>query len=121
MKKNDYCFMAGTLVLALAGWAGSHFLLSEKGTEIIVSRNGKQIGAYSLSENQRLTFSDDEGRRNVLVIQEGRAYMEAADCPDGLCVKHKAISDRGESIICLPHRLSAEVSGGSEGTDAVVR
>ena len=72
---------------------------------VVAERNGEVIGSYPLDHNQRLAFTDDEGKRNVLVIQEGKAYMEEADCPDKLCVKQKAIERNGESIICLPHKL----------------
>ena len=35
--------------------------------------------------------------------------MTSADCPDHLCVKQKAISKEGESIICLPNKVIVEV------------
>jgi hypothetical protein len=55
---------------------------------------------------------------NTLVIEGGRARIEAADCPDKLCVKQRAISKAGESIICLPHKLVIRISreSGVDGT-----
>lgn len=35
--------------------------------------------------------------------------MTSADCPDHLCVKKKAISKEGESIICLPNKVVVTV------------
>lgn len=60
---------------------------------------------------------------NLLSISGDEVSMEAADCRDQICVRHRPISEGGESIICLPHRLVAEIVGGSdEGTpDGVVK
>lgn len=49
---------------------------------------------------------------NLISIAEGKVTMEAADCRDQICVHHKPIMSVGESIICLPHRLVVEVTGG---------
>ena len=49
------------------------------------------------------------GGQNRLIIENGRAYMQEADCPDKLCVKQGNISMKGQSIICLPHKVVAEI------------
>ena len=49
---------------------------------------------------------------NLVSITDGSVVMEAADCRDQVCVHHKPVSSKGESIICLPHRLVAEIVGG---------
>ena len=40
--------------------------------------------------------------------------MESADCPDQICVRQKAISKEGESIICLPNKVVVSIVGGEE-------
>ena len=50
--------------------------------------------------------------------------MEEADCPDGTCVRQGAIQTPGETIVCLPHRVTVTIVGNGEGTggvDAVVQ
>ena len=44
-----------------------------------------------------------------LVISDGKADMESADCPNQICVHHSAISHTGETIVCLPNRVVIEV------------
>ena len=61
---------------------------------------------------------------NLISVTDGKVVVEAADCKDQICVRHKPVSSKGESIICLPHRLvveivSDELSGKS--LDGVVR
>lgn len=48
---------------------------------------------------------------NLISVANGIVVVEAADCKDQICVRHKAISSKGESIICLPHRLVVEIVG----------
>ena len=48
---------------------------------------------------------------NLLLIQNGNVQMLAADCPDQICVRHKPVFRAQESIICLPHKLSVEITG----------
>ena len=52
---------------------------------------------------------------NLLSVSASEVLMEAADCRDQICVHHRPISAGGESIICLPHKLVAEIAGGADG------
>ena len=51
---------------------------------------------------------------NLLAVSESGVSMEAADCPDQICVYHIPIRGGGESIICLPHKLAVEILGETE-------
>ncbi len=122
MKKNDFYLAAAVLTAAFILWAAQRFFWASEGERITVTQNGEAVGSYSLREDDILTFTDGAGGRNVLVIRDGEAFMQEADCPDGLCIRQKAISKKGESIICLPHKLAVEVTAGEEAeTDAVTR
>ncbi len=122
MKRNDVYLAAAVTAAAFLLWGILHVFLSSPGQRITVTQDGKVLGTYSLTVENTLTFTDEKGGMNRLVIHGGEAYMEEADCPDKLCMLQKAISGKGESIICLPHRLVVEVTAGEEPeTDAVVR
>lgn len=61
-----------------------------------------------------LTLTVPEGASyNLLSVSSSGVSMEAADCPDQICVHHIPIMREGESIICLPHRLVVEIKGGN--------
>ncbi len=51
---------------------------------------------------------------NLLAVSASGVSMEAADCPDQICVHHIPISGDRENIICLPHKLVAEIRAGGE-------
>ena len=53
---------------------------------------------------------------NLLSVTDGKVVVEAADCKDQICVRHKPVSSKGESIICLPHRLVVEIVGNPNAT-----
>ena len=55
------------------------------------------------------------------VVEGGAIRMTSSACPDHLCVRQGAISSVGQSILCLPNRVSItmEGDGGDGGPDAV--
>lgn len=72
--------------------------------------DGKVYGTYPLSKDDTIEIKNVDGDvTNTLVIKDGVADVTAADCPDHLCVKQKAISKEGESIICLPNKVVVTV------------
>ena len=100
----------------------------------LFSNNGDQGGAVTirvggvvdqvlpLSVDREVTIAQTDGRQvNTLAVSGGQVRMIYADCPDGLCLKHKPARLTGEMIVCLPNRVVAEVTGGPDGFDAVVQ
>lgn len=118
MKRNDKMLIVITLVIAIIVFL-IHNLLGGKGADTVtVKVDGKITGTYSLIENQTIEINDGS---NILEIKDGIADMIEADCPDKLCVKQKAISKNGESIICLPNEVVVEVKSNEDSEyDAVV-
>ena len=107
MKKNDWLLAAGIILAAVLILAFQ--LVQDDGgqKEVAVTVDGEEFGRYSLAEDQTI---DIDGT-NRLVIEDGTARMEWADCPDQVCVNHRAVSRNGESIICLPNRLVISLLG----------
>ena len=73
-----------------------------------VTIDGRGYGTYPLSKDDTIEIKNGDVT-NTLVIKGGVADMTSADCPDHLCVKQKAISKEGESIICLPNKVVVTV------------
>ncbi len=86
-----------------------------------VYQEGQEIDSYLLSEDVTVTVPyGKEGSYNLLLIENGQAFISDADCPDMLCVKQRSISRNGESIICLPHKLVVQIESKEEsGLDAL--
>ena len=70
--------------------------------------NGEIYGTYPLEKDQTIEVTEGEFH-NVIRIEDGQAYMEEADCPDGYCMEQGGISGQKQTIVCLPHKLVVEV------------
>lgn len=93
-----------------------------KGERAIVLIDGKETESFDLTQDQTFTVSTENGGKNVLVISNGTCYMKESNCPDHICVKEGVISRKGQSIICLPHHLVIQITGGRNNEiDATVR
>lgn len=124
-KKNDIFLFAGIVIIAAIIALAMHITHTDSGAETVVTVtiDGRLYGEYPISENTVINIDGPLGH-NQIVIAGGRAYMAEADCPDKYCVEHRAISQNGEAIICLPHKIVVEVDARKEtnnGLDAVAQ
>jgi len=93
-------------------------LLGKKdGTVAVVEVDGVMIGRYPLSVDGRFVLN---GGTNVLIIEGGTARLVESHCPDHTCERTGRIHSVGQTIICLPNRLSVTVIGDTQdGVDLV--
>ena len=115
MKKKELIFTGGILVLALVMWVGMSFVNKGSHGSVRITVNGEEYGTYSLAKNQTIKINDT----NVCEIKDGQARMISAECPDHLCMKQKAIDEKGGTIVCLPNKvvIEGEKSAGSDSAD----
>lgn len=114
--RNDLILIAALIViLSLVGLA--FYFFRGEGDVVDVEIDGKPYGTYELSEDRTVEIRTGEGGEelNLLVIKDGKAFMETATCPDVICAAHKPIFREGESIVCLPHRVVVTVRTMSDG------
>lgn len=81
------------------------------GAIAVVEINGERVCEYPLSENASYTLN---GGSNILVIEDGVAFIIEADCPDRTCVRRGGIRYTGEDIICLPNKVRVFIEGAAE-------
>ena len=118
--KNDLILISALLcVLLLVGLC--LLFLQKEGDTVSVSVNGELYGSYSIYED-RVVEIPANGGSNRLVIRDGKAFIEAADCPDGICAAHRPISGTRQSIVCLPHGVVISIVrvGDADAPDVVV-
>lgn len=110
--RNDL-ILIGVLVVVLAAAMLYLFRPQEEGYEqhlsVTVTVDGATFGVYPLSEDRVVDIPSESGH-NRLIIQDGKAKMDTATCPDGICVDHYAVHRQGESIVCLPNKVVVTVT-----------
>ena len=130
--------LIGAALFAFAALGGG------KGGIVVVRVKGDVVGTYSLAEDRILiieqsssgsvtvTESDTADSsdlaetgstelRNMLEIKDGKVNMLFSTCKNQICVEHSEIDSTNESIVCLPNRVSIEITGkaGEDDIDAV--
>ena len=116
-RRADLIVIASLLLLALALYLilGA---LRTVGGEVVVRVDGVETERHALTADGTYPLN---GGSNILDIGEGQAWLSEANCPDLLCVRQGKIRYTGQSIICLPNRLTVTVEGGEpDEVDAVV-
>ena len=108
IKKKDFLLGGGILAVAIVLFLVMRVTGSESGNRIQVTVDGAVYGIYSLTENQVIEVKEGDFY-NRIRIEDGKAYMEEANCPDGYCERQGKISRGAQTIVCLPHKLVVEV------------
>lgn len=121
-RKNDRLLIFGGLALALAGYLALTFFQNQatQNAQVVVTIDGEWYAAYPIDTDRIERISLPDGSYNVLEIKNGKAEISEASCPDGICVKHRAVNKQSQSIVCLPNKVVVEIESGEEAElDAV--
>lgn len=80
------------------------------------------IGEYELNKDNVVKITGADSYELTLIINDGKAKVIDATCPDKLCEGYGTISKTNESIICLPGRVVISVEADEESEyDAISR
>lgn len=106
-KKTDLLIIAAVVLLTIL-----IFLLAlpkeKEGNRVEISVDNRVVKTLVLDEDVVYEAKTGYGY-NRIVVKDGKCFVETADCRDNICVSHSSICKVGETIVCLPHRLIAEV------------
>ena len=87
----------------------------------VVSADGQELAEIPLTASGERTVQN-RGYTLHLRWTEEAVWVEEADCPTQDCVHTGHISRAGQSILCLPARVSISLTGGStdNGMDVMI-
>ena len=84
-------------------------IFKTEGSFAVIKIDGIETERYPLSINTEVVIETGDDGRNTLVIEDNKAFMKDANCPDKICEGHSKISYKGETIVCLPHKVVIEI------------
>ena len=109
------------LVLALAAVP---FFISVKGAGAPLSAsvkiNGRYAGSYPLDNAGEFKLVGENGIEMTLVVDGDGVFVKDSSCRDKICERTGKITREGQSVICMPGRISIALEGETGGADAVV-
>ena len=118
IRKSDILLFAGILIIGIAAFVWNTAMM-EQGVEVRVVSGRGVYGIYELESDAEVIVTEG-GRTNIIEVSNGTVKMQYADCPNGDCVKARAISKAGQSIVCLPNKIIITIEGGGYRLDSTV-
>lgn len=125
LRKAD--FLLFFIFIATALISAFTFPRPAEGKEMVrIISNGEEFGTYPLDQDKTIDITRD-GHHNIVIIQDGAVHMDYSNCKNQICVHTGEISDKSETIVCLPNYVIVEIIGnGEEGeedesVDAIVK
>lgn len=124
MPRTDFCrrdalacgavlLCALLLMLFLARGGGA------ENAQVTVSQNGETVWQVPLAGTDS-TFAVAGDYPLTVAVSGDKVWIAESTCPGGDCVARGAISRPGESIVCLPARVTVAITGGSGSADVIV-
>ena len=103
IKRSDIVIFAAFIAVA-AVLLGIFRLTEAKGTSVLITENNQAVYEGSIHTDKTVKLSG-----NTVVIKGGYVSVGQADCKNQICVNHKKISKKGETIVCLPNKVIVEI------------
>lgn len=120
-KRNTFLFLAALLIVICAGFLIQNIFFGKAGATAVIEQDGETISELDLSKDTELVLDDGHGGSNTITVKNGTVAVTDANCPDLVCVHTGAISQTGEVIACLPHKLIITISEENhDALDAIV-
>ena len=120
VKKGDIIILTALLCVAALIFCALHFFVSS-GDTVRIEVASKTVASLPIDEDTVYNVEIGGKITNVVEIKGGEVSVISADCPDKICVNHRAISKSGESIICLPNKVVVSIEGDKTEVDGEAR
>ncbi len=101
---NDIILNASVLVLCAFVPLVMFFASKENEKTVVIKHDGEVVSRIKLSQNEEV-----EVNGVTVVVKDNKAYISESDCPDGLCMAMKKAENGGDSIVCVPNKVSVTI------------
>lgn len=107
--KKDLLLIASVLAIAAVGFGVNYYNQKKPAARLEITVDGKVTDTLDLNKDTELTIEGWNGGTNHLIIQDGMAWVDGADCPDKVCIHQGKVAMNRQMIVCLPNRMVATV------------
>lgn len=103
MKKGDIVIILSGLAVTVVCFC-LLFFGGEEGKTVVIKEDNRIVYESSVSVDKTVELDT-----NTIQIAKGKVKMLDSTCKNQICVKHKEISKKNETIICLPNKIIVEI------------
>lgn len=116
LKIGDRILIASIIIFSLLAMGLKMVNPSKDSKEVVIKVDGKIQMRYQLKPGTDSDFYQIVPYKgyNKVEIQGDRVRMLESDCDDQICVHQSWITEPGETILCLPHRVSISIIGNGD-------
>lgn len=117
-KKGDFLIFGLIIAAVIAATIGCYRAPLSANT-VTIYVDSHEYATYSVSEGfeKEIMVKTNDGY-NQIKLSSGTVAITDSDCPNHDCVQMGTISQAGDMLICLPHKLMIMLEGGNT-VDAV--
>ncbi len=108
IKKRDLIVVGAIIVAIILMVAYEFFLKSGYSEKAVVRSDGNIICEISLLSDSQ-TNIESFGYNFTLTVKNGKIAVTYAECPDKVCFHTGYISKPGQTIVCLPAKVTIEL------------
>ncbi len=109
--KRDVLLIVIIISISCILFLANRILFSKPARQVEISVDGEVMYTLNLNQDSDILVTGYNGGTNRIVIKAGRVHVSEATCPDKICVHQGWIEQTGESIVCLPNRMIARITG----------
>ena len=112
--KREFFLLIAVVSIVLTAYLFRQNLYQEPASIVEISVIDSQsekvvLKTFDLTENLEYSIQTEPDGLNHLVIQNGNVWISSANCPNHDCVRQGTISQNGEMLVCIPHRLTVSI------------
>ena len=103
-KKNDIILISTVIICGIILLSVLAVIFLGKGETVVVKIDGEEYARLPLNTDTELPIKSELGE-NLLIIENGEAYIKSASCPKQICVNDGKLSEI-DPIVCQHNHVS---------------
>lgn len=104
--RNDIILIVALLLLAGIGLTLFFCLQKKENLKVYIYSDKELVETVDLGESREVVVNDV-----IIVIEQNSVYVKYSKCKDQICVHQGKITSAGQTITCLPQRVSVRIEG----------